>query len=80
MDDSRLSSKWCYPTLCKLLVAFRITILFILKSIGIRRYAFYFCITKTTILRLVLMVCTYFSVALVHAQSKTDWVKTMKSL
>ena len=75
MDDSRLSSKWCYPTLCKLLVALRITILLIFKSIGIRRYAFYFCISKTTLLRLVFIVCTYFSVALVHAQSKTDWVK-----
>ena len=75
MDDSRLSSKWCYPTLCKLLVVLRILILFIFKSIGIRRYAFYFCISKTTLLRLVFIVCTYFSVALVHAQSKTDWVK-----
>ena len=75
MDDSRLSSKWCYPTLCKLLVTPRITILFFLESIAIRRYAFYFCIPKTTLLRLVVILCTYFSVTLVHAQSKTDWIK-----
>ena len=75
MDDSGLSSKWSYLILHKFFVVLRIPILFIFKSIGIRRYVFYSCIPKTTLLRLIFILCTYFSATLVHAQSKTDWIK-----
>ena len=75
MDDSGLSSKWSYPILRKLFIAFLIPILFIFKSIGIRRYVSILVFRKQLFYGSFFMVCAYFSVTLVHAQSKIDWIK-----